>query len=165
MVRPDRITIVIILTALNFALVAFGALTNSATVEEGRQIPAGLSNWKLGVFRLAADTAPLPRMLAVLPILPFGPKSDVTFSPESYQRYHKGIDAEIRQKFYDKNIRNYELLVFLARLTNLPWWAAGAWLIWRWSREAWGGESSWLGLVLWCFTPNVLAMEMLATPI
>ena len=164
MFKPSNITIAAVMVTLNAALATFGALANYATVEEGRQIPAGLSFWRGDRLRLAADTPPLPRMLATMPVAITRPKSDLTFSPESYQRYHLGIDAEIRQKFYEKNIGSYELIIFMARMVNLFWWAIGAWLVLEWSRNTWGAGAGWLGLSLWCFAPNVLAFEMLASP-
>jgi predicted esterase len=164
MLKFNKITIVTIFAIANFALVSFGSLSNFATVEEGRQLPAGLVHWKAGRFRLASDTPPLPRALAVLPILAWDPKADLTFSYEDYQKYQPEVDAELSRKFYEKNIKNYNFMLFLARLANFPWWLAGAWLIRRWSREVWGEGAGWLGLTLWCFAPNVLGLEMLATP-
>ena len=164
MARPDKLTIAISLAALNFGLIAYGSLANSATVEEGRQIPAGLAHWRSGLYRLASDTPPLQRMLAVLPTLLLSPSPDLTFSESSYQRYHKGIDVEIRQKFYDKNIGKYEIILFYARLSNFLWWIAGAIVIWGWSGDIWGPRGGWLGLLIWCLAPSVLATEMLATP-
>lgn len=161
---PGATTVAIALGIANFALVSFGSLSNFATLEEGRQLPAGLAHWKSRSFQLGGDTTPLPRLIAVLPILASNPDVDQTFAFESYQRHHAGIDRELSQKFHTKNIAVYADMLFKARLANFAWWCLGAWLIVRWSRDVHGKSAGLLGLALWALSPNVLGLEMLATP-
>lgn len=163
-IRPSATGVAITLGVVNFALLTFGSLSNFATLEEGRQIPAGLAHWKSRSFQLGSDTTPLPRLIAVLPILASNPDVDQTFAFESYQRHHAGIDRELSQKFYTKNIAVYTDMLFKARLLNFAWWCLGAWLIVRWSRDAHGKDAGLLGLALWALSPTVLGLEMQATP-
>jgi hypothetical protein len=55
----------------------------------------------------------------------------------------------------------YYLLI--GRLASLPWSLLGMWVAARWSRELWGARASLLTIVLWTFSPSLLAHGHLMT--
>ena len=72
------IAFVVALAALHGGLGWYAARTNFVTVNEARQVPAGLSHWKAGVFSIANDTPPLSRLIASLPLLASQPYFEVS---------------------------------------------------------------------------------------
>ncbi len=150
--------------AANFCLLIFSAISNYATIDEARCVPAGLVRWQTGTFQLGSDIAPLSKMIATLPLF----FTDFEVVTDGSFRKKTAIDVEqelkITSSFWYSNIEFTLRILFTARFLNILWWAAGAWVIFRWSREAHGEHAGWLGLLLWSFEPSVLAREQLATP-
>jgi predicted esterase len=153
-----------LIVAANLLLSIYSILRDFATPDEIRQISAGCSNWQLGSFKLAGEDPPLARMIAVSPVL----AADHSEWFLSYIDRPIHLDGTIQDRifasFASENARQLVDLVRLARLAGLAWWLLGAWVIFRWCRALYGTRAGYVGLVLWCFEPNVLACEPLATP-
>jgi len=146
--------------AAHAGLFLWAAVTNFVTIDEVGHIPAGISYWQTGRFRIYRVNPPLPRMVATLPVLAARPKVDyrhLTDGPGDRPEWEIGRD------FAAANVSNYMTLVRLARLPGLLWSLAGAWVVYRWSRDLYGESAACLGLVLWCFEPTILAHAPLVT--
>ncbi len=167
--RLFKYSIFALFIIINFVIFVFCARINlyrGVTLDEARYIPAGVSHWYTGEFGLANDCPPLARMMAVLPLLSLG----VVVEDQGLQNHDgdAGLNSRDRElahggRFLSHNPRWF-MLFCLARMSGFLWWLLGAWVIFRWSRELYGGGAGFLGLALWCFSPNVLAHEHLATP-
>ena len=157
---PQRAALVGFL-AVHAGLLLNGLRQNFVTVDEVAYLPAGLSHWQTGTFTLYRVNPPLPRALAVLPVLARGPAVD-------YRHYDSrpGARSEgpVGVDFATRHAADYFRLVCLARLAGVAWSLAGALLVFHWSKALYGERAAWVGLALWCFSPNVLAHAQLLTP-
>ncbi len=150
-----------LLLLLHGLLLLGSARANGVTIDEAGYIPSGLSHWQTGSFAAYRVNPPLPRMLAVQPVLLAGP--DIPpLPPET--RPDQRLDWDAGPVFVAANAARYVDLVFLARLAGVAWSLLGGWIVYRWANELYGGWAGCLSLGLWCFGPNILAHAAFATP-
>jgi hypothetical protein len=155
-----RALVAIVLT-LHAVLLLHSLRRNFVTVDEFGYLAAGVSHWDTGTYGMYRVNPPLPRMLAVLPVLAARPQRDyhrLTDVPGERSEWTVGHD------FLAANEARYFDLVCLGRLAGLAWSLAGALLVFRWAWEIYGPPAGFTALVLWCFGPNVLAHAQLLTP-
>ncbi len=157
-----RAAVVTVLT-LHSVLLLHSLRHNFVTVDEVGHLAAGVSHWDTGTYGAYRVNPPLPRMLAVLPVLAARPERD----------YHQlrlvnvpGERAEwmVGSDFLAANEGRYFDLVCLGRLAGVAWSLAGALVVFCWARQLYGPRAGFVALVLWCFGPNVLAHAQLLTP-
>jgi hypothetical protein len=142
-------------------LLGWGAWRNSFTWDEVGHLPAGISHWQLGRFDLFRVNPPLVRMVGSLPILAAKPKTDWRAYDD---RPGHRAEFDVGKRFLELNgVRSFWLLT-LARWTCIPFSLLGGWVCFRWAGELYGERAGLLALVLWCFSPNVLAHGQLITP-
>ena len=93
--RLSRGAAVLLLT-VHASLLALGAYVHSPTLNEPGHLASGLSHWKLGRFDAYCVNPPLVRMVAAVPILFAGAKTD-------WHRFHKRdasrAEFEARRRF------------------------------------------------------------------
>ncbi len=159
LVRP-RVVVVTLLT-IHAGLLLHSLRQNFVVVDESAHLAAGISHWQTGTYSMYRVNPPLPRMLAVLPVLLASPNTDGIYPIET-----PGIRAEFRSErpFVADNAERYFDLVCLARLAGVGWSLLGGWLIYCWGRELYGAAAGCLALALWCFEPNVLAFAQVVLP-
>ena len=134
---------------------------NFPVVDEVGHIPAGIHHWKTGRFKMYEVNPPLPRMLAVIPILFKAPTTEFRDVGEGAAlRY----EFKLGPAFAKANADRYISYVSLARLPGIAWSLLGALLIYRWSFELFGPIGAALSLATWCFEPLVLAFAPLVVP-
>lgn len=159
-ISRTRLAIVAVL-ALHTAVLLDCIRKNFVSVDEGGHLVAGICHWETGNYGMYRVNPPLPRMLAVLPVLLARPDT-------SGIRFIVGPGARAEwpsaRQFATDNAKRYLAILFLARLAGVGWSLLGGWLIYRWSSELYGGRAGLVGLVVWCFEPNVLASAQMATP-
>ena len=149
------------LMAIHAGLLFFAIRSNFVVVDEMAHVPAGLSNWETGSFVLYRVNPPLGRMVAALPLMLAGAKSDyhrVDSSPGVRSEWDVGHD------FAEANAPRYLELMRLARLPGILWSLAGLGLIARWAGEIYGPKGGLLAGAIWCFDPTVLAFASVVTP-
>jgi hypothetical protein len=66
--------------------------------------------------------------------------------------------------FAEDNPRNYNAVIFLARLPGIGWSLLGLWIVGLWAGDLYGCRAALFAVVMWCFGPNVLAHASLSTP-
>jgi hypothetical protein len=142
------------LLSVQVALLSHGCCQNAAVVDETSHIAAGVSHWQTGTHSMYRVNPPLPRMLAVLPVL-FAEPETRGISPIDMPGVRAEWSAGLR--FARENAGRHQRLVRLARLAGIGWTVLGGWLIYSWVHELYGVGAACLGLALWCFEPNVLA--------
>ena len=149
------------LLIVHAGLLLYSLRRNFVTVDEPGHFAAGISHWDTGTFIMYRVNPPLPRMLAVLPVLLANPHRD--YSELSDQ---PGVRVEwwVSKDFVAANQGRYFDLICLARLAGVGWSSLGGYLIYRWGRTLYGGLAGCFGLAIWCFGPNVLAHAQLLTP-
>lgn len=160
---PAAITAIILGLLLACHAVLLGDCIDQdfVTVDEAMHIPAGLSHWKFGDFSMYRVNPPLPRMIAVLPVLAEVPNTSGIIPLNGI-----GVRAEAyaAPAFARNNAASYMRLVSRARWAGIGWSLLGAYLLFRWARDLFGRPAGLLASALWCLGPNILAHAHLATP-
>ena len=147
--------------AIHAGLLLYAVRTNFVVADEMGHVPAGLSHWETGSFVLYRVNPPLGRMLAVLPLIPAGVKTDYrSVDPSPGGR----SDWKVGRDFAEANAARYVDLMRLARLPGILWSLVGLGLIARWAGELYGPKGGLLAGALWCFDPHVLAFASVVTP-
>lgn len=156
--RPAIITLIV---GIHLALCMWGGLVHSPTADEPAYLASGISHWQLGNFELCRVSPPLVRLVAALPVMAAGPRYDwgsYQSGPEVRREHAVGRD------FLIANGKRSFWLFTLGRWACLPFTLIGAWITYRWSKELFGQPSAYVALLLWCFSPNILAHAQMLTP-
>jgi dolichyl-phosphate-mannose-protein mannosyltransferase len=158
--RPSS-RIVVLILVVHTGMIAWGALRHSPTVDEPAYLASGISHWTFGRFDLYRVSPPLVRMVAALPIGMAGAQYD-------WSRYQggPGVRAEHRvgHSFLLANGERSFLLVTLGRWACIPFSLLGAWICYCWAGRLFGRGSALTALLIWCFSPSILAHAQLLTP-
>jgi 4-amino-4-deoxy-L-arabinose transferase-like glycosyltransferase len=143
--------------AVYAALTVTSLRTQSATFDEGTNLPSGYTSLKLGDYRLSPEHPPLVKVLAATPLL----FMDVTVKEDDESwalRRQWGFGKRFLYRWNDA-----DRLLFRARL---PIVALGALLgvsVFLWARSRYGLSSAALALFLCVLSPDVLAHGQIVT--
>ncbi len=161
--QPPKLAspLVILILVIHTGMITWGALRHSPTANEPAYLGSGLSHWTLGRFDLSKISPPLVRLVAALPVLVAQPQYD-------WGKYHAGPgtrgEALVGYYFLLANGERSFWLMTLGRWACIPFSLLGAWACYRWSMELFGLVPAVAALLLWCFSPNILAHAQLLTP-
>jgi len=159
---PRYVPVVLAMLMLgHLILLGDGIHKNFVTFDEAMHIPAGISHWKTGDFSMYRVNPPLPRMIAVLPVMSAGP---VTSGIIPWNAPGVRSETSSARAFSMENAGQYRELVSRARLAGIGWSLLGGYLVFRWARQLYGDDSGLLAAALWYLGPNVLAHAQIATP-
>jgi hypothetical protein len=150
-----------LILCVHAALLAISIKRNFVTVDEYAHVPAGLSHWQTGSYILYRVNPPLARMLAVIPLLLAKPKTDYGLITD---RPGFRLDWAVGRQFMIQNAPRYFSLICYARFFGIIWSIIGAMTIFVWARQLYGPVAGLLGLIMWCFSPNILAYAPLVVP-
>ncbi len=153
--------LVMSLLTLQGAMLAWSGYQHSPAYDEIAYLPAGVSHLELGRFGLARVSPPLVRLVAAVPVVLAGAKTDW-----SEYRDSPGSRAEWRvgDAFVRANGSNVFWLFTIARWACVPFSLIGGYVCYRWAKDLYGQVSGLAALTLWCFCPNLLAHGALVTP-
>ncbi len=162
--RSRRWTIVAVaaLLVLHYALAARSLLVENATVDEVVHLPAGITYWQKGTFRLYPHNPPLFKLVAALPVLMMGPNTQPLYSHSSWTGKDPS-QTTFSQFFAILNAGRYFEMLQLARLTMPIFTVLGGLVVFAWSARLYGKLAGLLSLALWTFCPNILAHGRLIT--
>jgi 4-amino-4-deoxy-L-arabinose transferase-like glycosyltransferase len=164
--RPSIATALAVcgLLALHYALAARSLILENPTVDEVLHLPAGVSYWQKGTFRLYHHNPPLVKLVAALPVVWAKPNVQPLYDDANWRSSDADVShIDFGQKFARFNADRYFELFQLARLLMPLFSVVGGLAVFFWSRRlygVWGGLSS---LALWVFCPNVLGHSRLVT--
>ncbi len=157
--RPVR-SVCFLLLAMHAVLLAWCAWHDSPTTDEVAHLPAGISHWRFGRFELFRVNPPLVRMVAALPVIAAGAKTDWRdFTEDPRIR----ADSRVGRRFMAANGPEVWRLFALARTACIPFLLLGGYLCFRWASELYGKTAGLLAMTLWCFSPNIIAHGHLIT--
>ena len=149
-----------VLLTVHAGLLAYSARVHSPTLIEPAHLAAGISHWQFGRFELYRVNPPLVRMLAALPALAAGARTD-------WSNFYEGPGARpvftIGDDFVAANRGRTIWLMTLARWACIPLSLIGGVVCYLWADRLYGRRPALLALALWCFSPNILAHASLIT--
>jgi hypothetical protein len=148
------------LLSLHGALAVRSLVLESPTVDEVIHLPAGITYWQTGSFRLYHHNPPLVKLVAALPALAARPVVDYTEPSWKQEPPNKMVFAH---EFMADNAADYFELFTRARLLMPLFSLIGGLVVFAWSKELYGVSGGLLSLALWVFCPNVLAHTRLVT--
>jgi Dolichyl-phosphate-mannose-protein mannosyltransferase len=151
------------LLAVHLALAQQSLVLENPTVDEVVHLPAGVTYWQKGTFRLYHHNPPLVRMVAALPVICWG---NLVTAPAYFQDSWGSPDPQpttFSQTFAYLNSERYLDLFRLARMVMPLFSVVGGLAVFAWSRRLYGNRGALLSLCLWVFCPNILAHCRLIT--
>lgn len=159
--KPRRPWMIIAgLLAVHTGLLGYSAYVHSPTLNEPGHLAAGISHWRFGRFELYRVNPPLVRMVAALPVMAAGVKTDWSNfyeCPGARPMFNMGenLIAANGERSFD--------LFMIARWACIPFSWIGGIVCFLWARDLYGNRAGVLATTLWCFSPNILAHASLIT--
>ncbi len=150
------------LLSLHYILAAQSLLQENPTVDEVVHLPAGVTYWQKGTFKLYHHNPPLVKLVAALPVIWAGAETAPAYATSSWQLKDPS-PASFAQSFALLNFKRYFELFQAARLMMPLFSIVGGLVVFTWSRRLYGLWGGLLSLALWVFCPNVLAHARLIT--
>ncbi len=156
--------LVFALMGVHASLLALQSVSDAATWDEPGHFAGGVYTWRTGSFTIYRVNPPLVRLWATIPEATF---TRTKVGPSSYWgRGAVGDRPEYTAGPYlaQEIGKGYFARVSVARIMCIPFSVLGAWVCFAWATELWGCSSGVLSLVLWAFSPSVLAYGHLIVP-
>ncbi len=157
--RYPEILVVTVLLVLHWGLAVSSSVEKSATFDEVAHVAAGYLYWTAGDYRFNPESGNLPQRWAALPLLA---QRVAVPPPESPARRQGNVWTAGRDVLFRLG-NDAESMLFAARsMIALSSVALGA-LVYLWSRALFGRGGAVLSLVLYAWSPTVLAHSRLVT--
>jgi hypothetical protein len=153
---------VLAMLTVHYALAAQSLLQENPTVDEVVHLPAGITYWQTGTFRLYHHNPPLFKLVAALPVVVADPVTEPLYALRSW-RSRDPSHTTFSQSFARFNIPRYFELFHRARLVMPVFSIVGGLVVYFWSRSLYGAWGGLLSLALWALSPNILANARLVT--
>jgi 4-amino-4-deoxy-L-arabinose transferase-like glycosyltransferase len=131
---------------------------DSPTYDEPGNIACGYSYLLTGDFRMGLAQPPLAKMLTALPLLFSRPVLNLHNSSWIW-----ADDLALAREFLYQSGNDAESIVFWTRLPSVILCLILGFFVFKWSRELYGPRAACLSLLLYAFSPNILAHGRLAT--
>ncbi len=151
---------VVVLLAVHLGLAIPSLLAENPTVDEIAHLPAGISYWQKGTFKLYHHNPPLSKLVAALPVVLANPVTAPLYELKAWSRDSQATFGEV---FAFLNAERYLALFAQARLSMLLFSVVGGLAVFAWSRRLYGTWGGLLSLTLWVLCPNILAHGRLVT--
>ncbi len=151
---------VVLLLGIHAALAVDSLRKENPTVDEVAHLPAGVSYWQRGTFKLYHHNPPLVKLIAALPVIAARPTTAPLYETSAWSTESQASFAE---KFALLNIPTYFELFDRARSLMPLFSILGGLAVFAWSRSLFGAGGGLLSLALWAFCPNILANARLVT--
>lgn len=143
------------------SLLAWSAAVHSPNANEPSHLAAGIAHWRTGRFDLYRVNPPLIRMVASLPVLAAGVRTDWSRgSPSPIVRSEFLVGPDL---IAANGVRSIAL-TRLARWACLPFSLLGGLVCYWWARDLFGEPAGLVSCALWCFCPNILGHASCLTP-
>ena len=147
------------LLGILFILCITSIKIKSPTRDEPAHLARGIAVLNSGDFRLSVAHPPLGNMLSALPTL-FLRNLDVPFNHSSWFREDKNA---FWIELFKRNLDRAERLLFISRLVTIALAVLLGFLVYTFAKELFGNLAGFLALVLFTFSPNIIAHSRLAT--
>ena len=151
--------VVVALLAVHAALAISSLSRKSATFDEMVRLTAGYSYWVTGDYRLDPAEPPLAQMWAALPLL----GGQYRFPDLNQPAWWIGDAESIGRQFFFALGNDLDAMLFRARVMIVLLSVGLGLIIYLWSQRLFGPGAGMLSLVLYAFSPNLLAHARLVT--
>lgn len=155
------IPVVVVIIGFHVSLLIWLSFVNSPNIDELAHLPSGISHWKYGKFDLYRVNPPLVRMVAATPIL-------FTDAVEDWSEWNDTLYSRsefwVGKKFTQNNGFNIFRFYTLARFACIPFSILGCIVSYCWASELYGWKSGLFSLLLYSFSPNLIAWGSSITP-
>lgn len=151
--RAPAIGLVVVLLAVHCCLAVSSIRSKSATYDEIIHVTAGYAYWVDGDFRFQPENGNLPQRLAALPLL----WMDLSFPRVSGDVWHTG------HAFFFKSGNDPDAMLFAGRVMIVLLSLALGGVVYAWSARVFGRIGGLISLVLYTFSPTMLAHGRLTT--
>jgi hypothetical protein len=153
---------VVLLLAVHATLAVHSLVRENPTIDEVIHLPAGITYWQTGTFKLYHHNPPLIKLIAALPVLASGVEMQGLYQSSAWNTEppRKDVFAHL---FSYLNAKDYFELFTRARLVMPLFSIVGGLVVFAWSSRLYGGAGGLISLALWAFCPNVLAHTRLLT--
>jgi len=155
--------IVALFLVIFFALALHSITQKSIINDELVHITAGYSYLKTGDFRLNTEHPPLIKIISAIPLLFLNPHL-----PLEDPAWEAALTQPITQwnlgaRFFFTYNNNPDQILFWARLPMLLIGLLLGIYLYKWAKELYGQKAGFLALLLFTFSPNLLANTRLVT--
>lgn len=147
------------LLALHWWLAATGGIDKSPAFDEVAHLAAGYLYWTAGDFRFNAESGNLTQRWAALPLL----FQDLAVPPPGYPPRRQANVWAVGRDLLFRLGNDAETMLFAARSMIALLSAALGALVYLWSRSLYGRPGAVVSLLLFVFSPTVLAHAGLVT--
>ena len=151
-----------LLLTVHLVLAVSSLVQENPTIDEVIHLPAGISYWQTGTFKLYHHNPPLVKLVAALPVLAAGVNTAPLYQ-SIYWRQEPPNKTGFAHRFAFENAEDYFTLFTRARLVMPLFSVLGGLVVFAWSRRLYGGPGGLLSLALWVACPNILAHARLIT--
>jgi hypothetical protein len=160
---PPRTTLAVVAwVVLHVSLAVSSLVRENPTIDEVIHLPAGISYWQTGTFKLYRHNPPLVKLVAALPVIASGVVTDPLYRM-TYWNTDPPNKTGFAHEFARLNAADYFELFTRARLLMPLFSILGGLAVFAWSRRLYGTGGGLLSLGLWSLCPNILAHARLVT--
>ena len=149
------------ITAVATALAVTSVWNDSVIVDEVPHIGAGYSYLVKRDMRLNPEHPPLAKDLAAIPLLFLNLKQDA-FNTKAWLTDING-QWEFGRALIFGSGNNADLITRAAKMPMLLFFIGSAWIIFVWTRNLYGDKAALIALILFCFSPTILAHSRFVT--
>lgn len=156
--------VVALLLGTQWGLAQWSLRRESPTIDEVIHLPAGISYWQTGKYRLYHHNPPLVKLLAAWPVLgKVTPEEQLALYQSKYWTDEPPNKAGIGHEFARLHATDYFELFTTARSVIPTFLVIGGLIVFVWSRSIYGDFGGLLSLCLWVLCPNLMAHGRLIT--
>lgn len=157
-VKKYQVVIVVFILAVMFVLEITSGIKESQIVDEGVHISAGYSYLTTGDFRMNSEHPPLIKYLSALPLLFLD-----LYHPTHFKSWQEGNEWAYAHDFVYHNRLPADVILFLGRMPVMLLSLLIAYFVYKWAKELFGPYAGLFALLLFAFSPNILAHSRYVT--
>src|SRR5258708_25458314 len=155
----SRLLPVVAAVVTYFAMAVHGTTHKSATFDEFPHVTAGYSYWAYNDYRLQPENGNWPQRLVGLPLVLSGNR----FPSLEQDAWRKSDMWALSEQFFFGGANDADGMLRRARMMVALAGALLGILVFFWSRQLFGTVGGWVSLVVFAFSPTMLAHGALAT--
>ena len=133
----------------------------SVTIDEIMYIASGYYHLKTGDFQMNMTNPPLMKIFSALPLLSL--KLELPVVEKDLKEMNLIEQWKYSRSFLYDNCVDADIILFLARLPIVMVSMLLGFFVFKWGRELFGYKAGLFALLLYAFSPNILAHSRLAT--